>query len=81
MNDWWTEVVECPACPEGHERGIFHSIGMVCARCNKHTGNNSQGHYWGLCKRLMAQGVKINDAVIEPHFCCPDDCELVNART
>jgi len=56
----------------------FHTLGMVCGRCNQHTGNNHQGHYWGLCKRLMAEepGREWNDYVIDLHFCCPDDCEL-----
>lgn len=77
---YWDEVVSCPnpACPEGHTRMYFHSLGMVCARCNLHTGNNHQGHYWGFCKRLQAEnpGRDLNDYVIDMHFCCPDGCEL-----
>ena len=61
--DW-----HCPACNRTHEWGEGHSLGMVCARCNTHTGNNHQGHYWGLCK--------VTGAVREMHFCCPDNCEL-----
>lgn len=41
---------------------------MVCARCANHTGNSSQGHYWGLCK-VTKQKRRF-------HFCCPNDCEL-----
>lgn len=67
----------------------WNSLGMVCARCVKHTGNDSQGHYWGYCKdkRFNAevearyadkQSVPWNERVRELHFCCPDDCELEN---
>jgi len=41
---------------------------IVCARCNKHTGNATQGHHWGWCK--------VTGTFREGHFCCPDDCEL-----
>lgn len=41
---------------------------IVCARCGHHTGNNTQGHYWALCKVTC----KVEDF----HMCCPDDCEL-----
>lgn len=41
---------------------------LVCARCGKHTGNSTQGHYWGFCS--------VTKTVREPHFCCPGDCEL-----
>jgi hypothetical protein len=79
-SDYWSEVVPCSACPEGHDRMTFHSLGMVCARCNEHTGNNHQGHYWRFCKRLMDElgsGRDTNDYLAADfHFCCPDDCEL-----
>lgn len=79
MDDYWSDQIPCesPECAdETHSRMDWHTLGMTCGRCNKHTGNNSQGHYWGLCKRLMRTGVKAQDAVTEFHFCCPDDCEL-----
>lgn len=41
---------------------------IVCARCGKHTGNATQGHYWAYCK--------VTGETREFHFCCPDDCEL-----
>lgn len=41
---------------------------LICARCGHHTGNATQGHHWGHCK--------VTGTVREPHFCCPDDCEL-----
>jgi hypothetical protein len=42
--------------------------GIGCGRCNKPTGNNSQGHYWAYCK--------VTRTIREDHFCCPNDCEL-----
>lgn len=42
---------------------------MMCSRCGKCTGNNTQGHWWALCK---------NGGIKEHHFCCPGDCELEN---
>jgi hypothetical protein len=42
---------------------------MVCGRCNHHTGNSNQGHYWAYCH--------ITKQMEDFHFCCPDDCELV----
>lgn len=39
-----------------------------CGRCGQLTGNNTQGHFWGLCKTT--------GTVREFHFCCPDACEL-----
>lgn len=66
----------CPACDVTHDDMTDRSLGMVCARCNKHTGNYTQGHYWGLCKVLLAQGVPWKKARRDLHFCCPDDCEL-----
>jgi hypothetical protein len=41
---------------------------MVCARCNHHTGNSHQGHYWKFCK--------VTKHMEEFHFCCPGDCEI-----
>ena len=41
---------------------------LVCNRCRKHTGNNSQGHYWGFCK--------VTNTIRDHHFCCPGNCEL-----
>lgn len=70
------ETVYCESCQTEHEILIWHSLGLICARCNKHTGNNSQGHYWGLCKGLLRQGTPFEKAVRELHFCCPGDCEL-----
>lgn len=51
-------------------RAIFQEPdeGIVCARCDKATGNNSQGHYWKWCK--------VTRDYREFHFCCPDACEL-----
>lgn len=41
---------------------------MICARCNQHTGNTSQGHYWSYCKVTRTNR--------DFHFCCPGACEL-----
>lgn len=46
---------------------------MVCPRCNHHTGNSTQGHYWALCKATKT--------FRDHHFCCPGDCELSPAVT
>lgn len=45
---------------------------MVCGRCNKHTGNSNQGHYWAWCK--------VRREMLDFHFCCDDDCELENGK-
>lgn len=45
-------------------------VSIVCARCDKCTGNNSQGHYWSYCK--------VKQTNRDFHFCCPGDCELEN---
>lgn len=66
----------CATCATEHDDITWTSLGMLCARCGQHTGNNHQGHYWGLCKVLVAQGATGNDAIRELHFCCPGDCEL-----
>lgn len=63
MSDYY-----CNVCDETHDRIDANTLGMVCARCHKHTGNNNQGHYWALCKVTRARR--------EFHFCCPDGCEL-----
>lgn len=39
-----------------------------CSRCDKATGNNTQGHYWSYCK--------VSKTFETLHFCCPDNCEL-----
>lgn len=70
------QVHVCPACNVAHDLTTDRSLGMVCGRCNQHTGNYTQGHYWGLCKVLLAQGVSWKKAVRDLHFCCPGDCEL-----
>ena len=66
----------CTACNEVHDPITDRSLGMVCGRCGKHTGNNTQGHYWGFCKVLAAQGIPFPKSVRGLHFCCPDGCEL-----
>lgn len=70
--DWYF----CETCQERHDDITWNSLGMCCGRCGKHTGNNHQGHYWGLCKVYLAQGKDWKNAIRELHFCCPDDCEL-----
>lgn len=45
-------------------------VGLTCGRCQKTTGNNTQGHYWRWCK--------ITGSMRDFHFCCPDDCQLEN---
>lgn len=59
-----------PVYLHGVERGVpvFRCRCVVCARCGRHTGNTSQGHYWAVCKKR--QGWQRH------HFCCPGDCEL-----
>ena len=64
--------MHCKTCDAEHDEITWNSLGMLCGRCNQHTGNNHQGHYWGLCEVL--------DAIREPHFCCPGDCELEATR-
>lgn len=56
------------AFPQGGEPPVYRCRCIVCARCSHHTGNTTQGHYWGSCRRRPGE---------QPHhFCCPDDCEL-----
>jgi hypothetical protein len=40
---------------------------IVCARCEHHTGNATQGHHWAWCQ--------VTKSLREPHFCCPGACE------
>lgn len=51
------------------EEVVYGCRCMVCARCNHHTGNTNQGHWWAFCKVTRR-----NERF---HFCCPDDCELL----
>lgn len=60
---------------------------LVCSRCERHTGNNTQGHYWKICKvqlRLhstthkIAEFIPCDECMPEFHFCCNDNCELFN---
>ncbi len=41
---------------------------VVCSRCNRHTGNSNQGHYWRMCK--------VTRTLRDFHHCCPGNCEL-----
>ena len=41
---------------------------IVCGRCQRHTGNSHQGHYWKYCT--------VTKDLRDFHFCCPEDCEL-----
>lgn len=41
---------------------------VVCPRCEEHTGNANQGHFWAYCKETRS--------VRTFHFCCPHNCEL-----
>lgn len=45
---------------------------VVCSRCDRHTGNGNQGHYWAYCSATKE--------VREYHFCCPSQCELEMAK-
>lgn len=40
---------------------------LVCARCRRHTGNTTQGHFWRFCART-------GELAVDWHFCCPGDC-------
>ena len=44
---------------------------VVCGRCGRHAGNSHQGHHWRHCR--------VTGTMRDPHFCCPDDCELETA--
>lgn len=72
--------MHCKFCDTEHDEITWNSLGMLCARCGRHTGNNHQGHYWGLCKVLVAAGKTGKDAIRELHFCCPGNCELEATR-
>jgi len=69
-----TEPILPPApLPCDHPTATFdvrtgQCLCVVCARCGKHTGNSTQGHYWSYCK--------VTDELRDWHFCCPGDCEL-----
>jgi hypothetical protein len=77
-----------PGCELGHTRMQDYRLGMVCGRCSRHTGNYSQGHYWGYCKdagfeaqvktKYAGKPIPFKAWVRELHFCCPDDCALEN---
>lgn len=71
MDGW-----DCPACEVTHDYITAISLGMLCGRCNQHTGNNHQGHYWGFCKVYAARGLEWEKCIRDFHFCCPEDCEL-----
>lgn len=45
-----------------------HCTCIVCARCNRHTGNANYGHYTTWCRTTKGQR--------DPHMCCPSGCEL-----
>jgi hypothetical protein len=59
-------------CPHGayyvKAPGIIACRCVICIRCRQHTGNSHQGHHWRLCR--ITRGFR------NPHFCCPNDCEL-----
>lgn len=80
------ETTRAPGCDFGGDGpGPVYQVGvdgaglpvwgcrcMVCARCGRHTGNTTQGHYWRMCTR--------SGQLEEFHFCCPDNCELTPAN-
>lgn len=57
---------------DGFGAPIYRCNCLVCGRCNKHTGNSNQGHYWSWCK--------VTRSLREFHFCCPGNCELEARR-
>lgn len=59
------EVAPAP-CPSPRIDGTCNHL--TCARCQQHTNNSTQGHYWAWCHVTKTDRVH--------HFCCPDDCEL-----
>lgn len=65
--DGWATVSIIP-----DKDGKYMCRCLVCARCGHHTGNTHQGHHWGYCG--------ITKTVREPHFCCPNDCELTTGE-
>ena len=56
---------------------------IVCARCDHHTGNSTQGHFWKFC-RVQAKFHENHKRSIlfcdkcepEYHLCCPGNCEI-----
>lgn len=64
------------SCGASHTLSEEHQLGMVCGRCEQHTGNNNQGHYWAMCKVLLRAGKGVEGSIRDYHFCCPDNCEL-----
>ena len=72
-----------PSLYMGHD-GTYVCRCIVCGRCEHHTGNSTQGHYWAVChvqrkfhdlhktKALM----DCKKCMPDFHFCCKDDCEL-----
>ena len=68
---------ECDAPnPSGYSMpdGTTRCRCVVCPRCNHHTGNAHQGHYWAYCQ--VKRGPR------DFHFCCDDSvfgCELEGA--
>jgi hypothetical protein len=50
---------------------VYRCLCLICPRCNRHTGNGTQGHYWAFCQ--------VAGAILRLHFCCPADCELDGA--
>lgn len=41
---------------------------VVCPRCNMHTGNSTQGHFWAWCK--------VTESRRDYHWCCEESCSL-----
>lgn len=60
-----------PGCdsdtPASHD-GQGGCMCLKCSRCERHTGNGNQGHYWAYCS--AARETRPH------HFCCPGQCEL-----
>ena len=52
------------------DTGVWTCRCVICAHCNKHTGNSHQGHYWSYCM--------VTKSVRDFHFCCPTGCSLEN---
>lgn len=71
INRWAPE--HCDAAEFGGHPGYYpdgNCTCIICSRCDHHTGNGHQGHFWGYCK--------VTGTVRQMHFCCPGDCELEN---
>ena len=41
---------------------------VICTRCQRHTGNSTQGHFWAWCSVTKTERAF--------HFCCPGNCQL-----